>query len=214
MEVQEGRVQLCADARGAVQEAGASRAAQELTAGRGEQVAADLVDIDRHLTDGLARVQQVDRSGLAGHLADLGGWVDQTALGGHMADRDQPDQFVDHGAQCVDVELAVLVVGHHVDHHAVAVGGLQERDGVARVLGTGCQDPVAGRPGQRVEGHVPGTGGVLHDRDVVPPGAHLTGQRVVRVLDPLGLRCSCLVPADLLLQAKMPDHRVDHRARR
>jgi hypothetical protein len=135
-----------------------------------------LTDVDGHLADGLAGVQQVDGPGLAGHLSYLGGRVDQAALRGHMRDRDEFDPFVDHGTQRVDVELTVRVVRYHVDADAVTAGCLQEGDGVAHVLGTGRQNAVALGPGQGVERHVPGAGGVLHHRDVVPLGAHQAGQ--------------------------------------
>lgn len=45
-------LQLFADPRRAVQEAGAARGAQELAAGRGEQGAADFADVDGHMADG------------------------------------------------------------------------------------------------------------------------------------------------------------------
>ena len=73
-----------------VEEAGAARPAQVLAARRGEKVAAELLHVQRHLTHGLAGVEQVEDAMLAGDGADLSCGVDKAAVGRGVRDRDQP----------------------------------------------------------------------------------------------------------------------------
>ena len=85
-----------------------------------------------------------------------------------MGDRDELHRtgvVGEPAAQVAHAELSGLVVVDDLDDGAGARGDLKERDDVAGVLGTSGQDAVAGGEGQPVEGHVPGAGGVLHDRD-------------------------------------------------
>src|SRR5262252_8333764 len=58
-----------------VQEPRAARSTQELAAGGGEKIAPDGGGIDRHLSDGLAGIEQVVATGRAGELADRCGWI-------------------------------------------------------------------------------------------------------------------------------------------
>ena len=80
---------------------------------------------------------------------------------------DRPAVVGEPAAQVAHGELPGLVVVDDLDDGAGARGDLEEGDDVAGVLGAGGQDPVAGREGEPVEGHVPGAGGVLDDRDLV-----------------------------------------------
>ena len=144
------------------------------------------VDVDRQLSDRLAGVEEVGDAGLPGGGADLLGGVDQAALGGDVGDRDELDRPAAVGepaAQVVDGELAGLVVVDDLDDGAGARGDLEEGDDVAGVLGPCGQDPVAGREGEAVEGHVPGAGGVLDDRDLGGLAADEPGDGGVGVLD-------------------------------
>ncbi len=72
-----------------------------------------------------ARVQRADRRR----------GLDEAALRGHVHERDELHALVEHAREAVDVDLAVLVVRHHHDGGAGAVGDLPHRDVVAGVLG-------------------------------------------------------------------------------
>ena len=113
--------------------------------------------------------------------------------------------------EAVDVDLAVLVVGHDDDGGAGAVGDLAHRDVVAGVLGGGGEDAVARAQPQRVEGHVPRARGVLDDRDLVALGADQPRDRVVGVLGAVLALGGRLVAADLRLAAQVLDDGVEHR---
>jgi hypothetical protein len=78
------------DAFGREEEPRAAGAAQELAAGGGQQVAADLDDVDGVLADRLAGVGQVQQVQLAAVLADLGDGLDQAGVGGDVGGGDQP----------------------------------------------------------------------------------------------------------------------------
>src|SRR6266568_5938828 len=71
------RVELLQRGGAQPQEPGATRAAQELAAGAGEQVAADRVHIDRELAGRLGGIQQIQRTAAAGDPPDLVGGLDQ-----------------------------------------------------------------------------------------------------------------------------------------
>jgi hypothetical protein len=67
------------------------------------------------------------------------------------------------------------------------------------------EDPVAGPERKRVEGHVPGAGGVLDDRDLVPARVQQPCERVVALLPVVASLGSRLVAADLGLPAQLHD---------
>ena len=107
------------------------------------------------------------------------------------------------------VELAMLVVGDHLDDRARALRHLAQRDVVARVLRLRGQYPVTRAKREGVEGHVPGAGGVLDERDLAALAADQPGQRVVGVLDAVLALRRRLVAADLGLAAQVVDDRVE-----
>jgi hypothetical protein len=107
-----------------IEEPGAARPAQELAPGGAEDVAADLADVDRHLADRLAGVEQERHAGRARDAADRGGGVDEAAVRGDVDERDQFDALVEHPLERVDIDLAGGVVGDALDHRAGAVGDL------------------------------------------------------------------------------------------
>ena len=73
----------------------------------------------------------------------------------------------------------------HDDDGPGAPRHLEQRDVVRRVLGAAGQDPVARLEVEGVEGHVPGPGRVLDDRDLVAGAAEQAGDAVVGRLDPV-----------------------------
>ena len=195
------------------QEARAPRAAQELAAGAGQQVAADRVRGHRELADRLGGIQQEQRSAGAGDPPDLGGGLDQAATGGHVADPDQPGPRAGQPFQRGHVQLAVLVVGHHHDLGAGPAGGLPVGQHVAAVLGPAGQDLVTRAQRHRVERRVPGVGGVVEQRDLLGPAADHLGDRLIGDGDRGPRLGGGLVPADLRLPAQVRGHRVQCRLR-
>jgi hypothetical protein len=108
-------------------------------------------------------------------------------------------------------------VGHEQETGAarapqeLAAGGRQQ---VAADLGhvdRHLSDRLAGVQRQRVEGHVPGAGGVLDQGDLLAARAQQLGDGVVGVLERLPLGGGGLVAADGRLQAQMVDDRFRHR---
>ncbi len=126
-----------------------------------------------------------------------------------MGDGDELHALVQELAQRSDRELTVLVVGHRLDDRSRSARHLQEGDDVALVLGPRAQDPVAGAEAQRVEGHVPGAGGVLDDGDLVGVGAQQPGELVVDGLQALGGLRGGLVAPDARLALEVPDDDVE-----
>ena len=126
-----------------IEKSGAARPAQELAAGRREEVAAQGVDIDRHLSDRLAGVEQIGNAVGARDLADLFRGIDQAAVGRDPGGRDERDTLVDHLFQGRKIERAVPVAGHDVDDDAVALGALEKSHVVGGVLRLAGQNPVA-----------------------------------------------------------------------
>ncbi len=207
VQVDDGGVEVRQGFAADPQEAGAARAAQELAAGTGEQVAADLGHVDRELAHRLGGVQQERHARRPGDPADLGGRVDQAAAGGDMADADEPGAFVDQCGQGPGVQLAGGVVGHDDDPDAEPLGGLEVGQQVAGVLGAAGQDPVAGPEAERVEGGVPGVGAVVEQRHLLGPAAEQGGEPGVGPGEPLGGLVGGRVAADGRLQGEVVGHR-------
>jgi len=65
----------------------------------------------------------------------------------------------------------------------------------------------------RVKGHIPGAGGVLYDRDLVPIAVDQPRNRVVDRLEARFALIRCFIPADLGLALEVPDRDIDHRLR-
>ena len=69
--------------------------------------------------------------------------------------------------KCVERDLPVGVVGDGFDNYSCLLGHLEEGDVVAGVLGHGGEDAISRLEGDRVEGHVPGAGGILDNGNLV-----------------------------------------------
>ena len=192
------------------QEAGATGPAQEFSARGREHVTLDGRDVDRHLSHGLAGVEQVGDAVPRRHASDLRRGIDEAAVGGHVRHRDQLHALVDQPLQRLDRERARLVVRHHHDLGAGPLGDLQEGDDVAGVLGARRQDAVARPELERIECHVPGAGRVLDERDLVGSAIDEAREAAVDALERrLGAICR-LVSADLRLEPQVPEHGIEH----
>lgn len=128
-----------------------------------------------------------------------------------MGDGDEFDAAVDGGAQCVNGDLTVFVVGDDVDPGAGLARHLEEGDVIAGVLRHCRQDAVSWLERHGVKGHIPSAGGVLDDSDFIALAAQQRGRRIIDMFHRL-TRLSCrLVATDLRLQAQMVDRGVQHR---
>ena len=163
VQVQEGRFELFKDATAHIEKTGATWASKIFAAGSREHIAADLIDIDGHLADGLAGIDEVEDSGLAGNLANGGDGVDETAIGWNVCDGDELDTLINGFAQRFEGDLSIFIVGDGFDGCASLLGNLEEGDVVAGLLGHGGEDAVARFEGNRIECHVPGSSCVLHN---------------------------------------------------
>ena len=130
----------------------------------------------RELADRLAGVEQQRHAGRAAQAPDRGRRLHEPSLRGNVDERDEPCARASSAVlERRERDLAALVVGHHLDDGAGALRHLEQRDVVRRVLRPAGQDPVAGLEVERVEGHVPGAGRVLDDRDLVARAAEQAG---------------------------------------
>ncbi len=91
---------------------------------------------------------------------------------------------------------------------------LQEREVVRQVLRPRGDDAVARPERNRVERHVPGARGVLHDRDLVRARPDQRGDGVVNVREAIGRFGGRLVAADGGLAGQVARHRVEDRTGR
>ena len=127
-------------------------------------------DVDRQLSDRLARVQDEQHACLSAQPADLDGRVHEAALGGHVHQAHHCGVVRREGLlQRRQVDLAVVVVVHEHELAAGAPSELEERDGVGAVLGPTDQHAVLRLDRQRVHRHVPSPGGGVHQRDLRRP---------------------------------------------
>ena len=153
-----------------VEKAGAARAAQEFAAGGRQHVASGRFDIDLHLPDCLAGVQQVGNAACPRDLADRRRGIDEPAIGRDPGDRDQFDTLIDHALERMDVEFAAGIARHDFDDRARSLRDLKKGDIIGGVFRLGGQDPVARAKRKRVERHLPGYRCVLHERDFIRRG--------------------------------------------
>jgi len=94
-----------------------------------------------------------------------------------VADPDQRCPPARQPLQRGDVQLAMLVIGHHDDLGARPAGGLPVGQHVATIFRTAGQDLVAGTQRDGVERRVPGVGGIVEQRDLLGPAAGQPGNR-------------------------------------
>ena len=106
-------------------------------------VAADRRDVDGHMPDRLAGIEQEGDAGVARKTADRGGGVHQPAIGRHMGDRDELDPVVEPVGEGLDRDLARLVARDRLDFGAGGAGDLQIGDVVAGVFRLGGEDAVS-----------------------------------------------------------------------
>ena len=202
------------DAASRSMKAGAARAAQVFAPGGREHVAADAIDVDRELADRLAGVEQVKNAVPRGDRADLRRRIDESALSRHVRDRDEPGPRADRALERGDVDLPGRVVLDDVDLDAHSPLHLQEREIVRHVLGARGDDPVSGAEGDRIEGHVPGSRGVLDECNLVGAGPDERGDGVVEVGDAVRRLGRGLVTPDGGLTLEVAGDRLQDRARR
>ena len=137
------------------------------------EVAADRLDVDRHVRHGLGAVDQHERAGRVGHLGHLADRVDRAERVRDVGERDElrlePEQHLEH------VEAQDPVVGDR-DELEVAVLLLDEelpRDEVGVVLHLGQDDRVAAgdvAAAPRVRDEVDRLGRVAGEDDLVAVG--------------------------------------------
>lgn len=154
-------------------------------------------------------VQQEGDAGRARDAADLGCRVDQAAAGGDVGDADEFGALVDQVGQSRGVELSGLVVGDDDDLRAGAFGDLEVGEHVAAVLVAAGQDAVARLEGHRVEGRVPGVGGVVEERDLIGSSADQPGDVRVGGVDALAFPVGGLVAADGGLEFEVRGHGLE-----
>ena len=196
---------------GHVQEPGAARAAEELAARGGQQVAADLLDVDDELADRLAGVDQVEEVELAAEAADLGDGGDEPRVGGDVGDGDEPGAVGPHQrGHRVDVDHAVRPVGRVHDAHAEPLAQGEEGDLVGDEVVAGREDDVVGLERDRGQGRGVGVGGAARERDVVGGGVDEGGDLRVEAADLGGPGGRRLVAADLGLEVQVVDHHRRH----
>ena len=156
-----------------VQEAGAARSAEPLAAGGGEEVAAERLDVERQDARRLARVEHVERvaAGGAARRTDALGRLHHARLGLHVRERDERGGAGRRGGeralQSLHVGDAVGAHRQHLELRAGALGHLQHRHRVARVLTLPREDAVVRPEGERVEGARPSGLRALGERDLV-----------------------------------------------
>lgn len=198
---------------GDVQEARTARAAKELAAGRGEQVAADLLDVDGVLADRLAGVDQVQQVEFAAVPADLGDRLDQPGVGGYVRHGHQARSVGAHQrGHGVDVDAAAVgVVGGVHDPDAVSLAQGEEGDLVGDEVVAGGEDDVVRAEVDGREGFGVGVGRARREGDVAGAGAQEFGERGVEVGDLAGPGGGGLVAADGRFQPQVVEHRLEHR---
>ena len=146
-----------------------SRRAQHLVPGEGQEVGAQLDDVDRHVRHALRRVDQDQRAGVVRQAGDLGDRVDGAEGVADVADGDQLRSPRQSGAQVVEIEPAVIGDADVLEARPGLGRQLLPGDQVGVVLHLGRQDQVAGadvRAAPAVGDQVDRLGRVAHEDDL------------------------------------------------
>src|SRR5690606_1285834 len=127
-----------------VQEAGAAGTAEELARRRGQEVAADRAHVDRHLSDGLARVYEIQHVVLAADAADRLDVLHEPRVRRHVRHADDlRRRLADDALDGADVDAALGRVGYAAYAHAEPGLERQELQLVRHVVVAGRQYHVA-----------------------------------------------------------------------
>ena len=171
-----------------------------------------LFDVDRHHADRLAGIEDVRHAGLVRDPADRLGRLHEAALGRDVRDRDQLRALVDRALERSEVDLAVRIVGHDDDLGAGLLRYLQVGDVVRRILADAGQDAVARLEIERVEGEIPGAGGILDIGDLAGLGTDQARDRRIEAVQRPARLVGGLVAADLGFELQVPERRVERAA--
>ena len=200
-----------------VEEPGAARRPEVLATGGREEVAAERVDVDRELPDGLAGVEQVGHAGLHAppRRPRRPGSRARPASGSTRSRPGAPGRRACRAARRPTVgptrrrgrPRRPRPVRRAACSMPITLLAYSARD--VRI-----RSPARERRRQRVERHVPRAGRVLDQRDLVDRGAEQRRHRVVDRRRPGRDRVGGGVPADARLELQVLDDGVDDDARR
>ncbi len=130
-----------------------------------------------------------------------------------MRECDQLHPLVQARLECVEVDLAEVVVGNQLDGDAT-VACLDEPERVRDVLAAAAEYAVTRSKGHRAEGAPPGIGSADTERDLGRFAIEEFGGGPVHAGFGLGGQRSRFVPSDLGLELQVMDDGVDHRSGR
>ena len=196
-----------------IEESGPARPAKELPGGSGQQVAPDLIDIDRHLADRLAGVEEVWDTVSSRHPSDIGGRVHQSAVGWYVVDGDQTNVFVDHRIERVAVDLTGWSVWHDLNRYPGPLRRLQKGDHIGCVLTCGCEDAVTFVEGHRPEHGIPRPRRTIGERDLGSVRTNECRHRVVHRAQVFSVSFGHLITPVARFLSEVVGDRVQHRSR-
>lgn len=194
-----------------VEEARAARSPEPLAASTAGKVATDCPDIDGHLSDGLAGVQQVNRPESAGESADLSCGLNDGGVGLDMGQCDEhtPAALVrcQRSGQPSDVDQTVAAHRQYLHGAPGAPGRLEEGHRVAGILAFKTQDAIVGVEVERVESLCPSSLRRLHEGNLTGLATQQVCQGIMGIAPPLlSPLCLCCVPADGTLELQVSHH--------
>ena len=174
--------------------------AEKFASGGRKHIAADRLDIDGHLADGLARVQKITDIVLSSDPADIRDRACQSAVGRNPADRDQLDPSVNHSLKFDDITGTLR--------------NLQERDIIGGVLSLGREYTTAWLKQDRVECHLPRDRGILRQRGLTRRGIEKTRDLKVNAVKAIRAGVDCRLAADRGFLIEGIRCRLHHQRRR
>ena len=194
-----------------VQKSAAAGSAQKLAQGGRQEIATDLLHVERELARRLTGIHQIPGALRPAKLADGGYRLHQSAVGGYVGDGHQPGLpffkqvskiFQFHPARCTvagtdDAQTAVLFQGKKSDlvGHVVIFGG---QNNVVGLKGNGAERPGISVGRAAGESNIPGM------------RAQQTGDRRVKSGYFAGFCIRGFVPANFGFQSEVVLHRVEH----
>jgi len=144
------------------------------------------------------------------HPANRGGRVDETTVGGDMGERHQRHPVVHHLVKSINGDLTRRFRRNHLDDGFRLADPLQVGDEVRCVRRLRGEDAVALLQPKGVEGHIPGPGRAVGERDLggIRPDQGPDG--LVDALELPGNSGSGFVATHLGLEAKVLDDPIHH----
>src|SRR5258707_6570035 len=131
--------------------------------------------------------------------------IHKSAIRWYVSNSNQLDALIESFAQGIKGELAVSIIGNDFNDCTSFFGDLEIGNKVTGIFRHGCEDAVSCFERDGVEGHVPCSRGIFHDRNFIACTSDKGGCSVVDVFNLIVSTSGCFVATYLRLELQVGD---------